>query len=256
MFSTLTKRKIKFIRSLQVKKYRREHGCFIAEGGKIVAEILSSGLLPAELVVTERFLKENNYKIDAGFYDVHITDEKTLEVLGTLKSNRDALAVLRVFPEEPLYAERKGEFVLALDGINDPGNLGTLIRTADWFGIDKIVCSEHCADRYNPKVIAASMGSFLHVKMFYTSLDAYLAKANRPVYAAVLNGKPIWETKFADSGILLMGSESHGVSEVLMPYVTEAVSIPGYGRAESLNVGVAAGILCEAAVHGRHSTPF
>lgn len=252
MFSALTNRKIKYIKSLQVKKYRREHGCFVAEGGKIVAEILSSGLHPAELVVTERFFKENNSKINAGLYDVHITDEKSLEVLGTLKSNRDALAVVNMFPEAPLYPENRGEYLLVLDGINDPGNLGTLIRTADWFGINKIVCSERCADLYNPKVIAASMGSFLHVKMFYTSLEQYFKKVHEPVYAAVLNGKPIREMKFADSGILLMGSESHGISTELMPFVTEVVSIPGYGKAESLNVGVAAGIMCEAAVHGRY----
>ena len=167
-----------------------------------------------------------------------------LAALGTFKTNEAALAVAEMKPDISLKAG-KDEYVLMLDELNDPGNLGTIIRIADWFGIKKIICSENTVDFYNPKVIAAAKGSFTRVQAHYTDLYHFLKANNMPVYGADMEGAPVHSYSFTKGGYLLMGNEANGIDPKLLPFVTEKLSIPGWGGAESLNVAVATAILCD-----------
>ena len=137
------------------------------------------------------------------------------------------------------------EFVLVLDDIRDPGNLGTIIRTADWYGIHKIVASVETADFYNPKVISATMGSFTRVSIFYTDLPQYLSGIKHRIFGAFLNGKNIHEVSFAPGGLVVIGNESRGISATLNSYITDKITIPRYGEAESLNAAIATAIICD-----------
>jgi TrmH family RNA methyltransferase len=145
--------------------------------------------------------------------------------------------------ELPAIADN--ELILVLDQVGDPGNLGTIIRVADWYGIKQIICSPDCADFYNPKVIAATMGSFARVKISHTNLIEYLSQQTKPVYGAFLEGKNIHKSKLSDSAFIVMGSESHGISQAVGKYITDKITIPAFGQAESLNVAMATGIILD-----------
>ena len=170
--------------------------------------------------------------------------EGTLEEMGVFQTNRTALAVARMKPNAPLYPAAS-EYVLALDDLKDPGNLGTIIRTADWFGIHKIIASPSTADFYNPKVISATMGSFTRVQVYYTDLAAFFTKIPQPVYGAFLEGTDVHTVAFQKSGCVLIGSESHGISPGLLPFVSHKITIPRFGQAESLNAATATAIICD-----------
>lgn len=244
----VTKRTIKLIKSLQLKKYRKKYSLFIAEGSKIVTELLQSEYKIQTLLGTQVFLEDQEDSVKSNnIPEVFVTDEKTLSTASHFRSNNTVLAVVAMPDQNPdLPRGLTHEYLLALDDVKDPGNLGTIMRIADWYGIRHIVCSAETTDMYNPKVISASMGSFMRISMHYTELPAYLSACQMDVYAAYVNeGTNIHHTKFGPAGVILMGSESHGISESLEKYVTHKITIPSYGTAESLNVSISAGIICD-----------
>ena len=237
----LSKANIKFIKSLQVKKYRKQEQCFVVEGAKSVLELLSSDFEVVKILATPEFLEGLERKTSAEIIEVRAGD---LDGLGQFQSNNSALAVARMKPNLP-FTLSQDEYALVLDDLRDPGNLGTMIRTADWYGISKIIASEETADLYNPKVITSSMGSFARVKIFYTPLQEYLATVKGKVYGAYLEGANVHHTKFGRGGLVLIGSESHGISHNLKRYITDKITIPGFGKAESLNAAIAAAVIMD-----------
>jgi TrmH family RNA methyltransferase len=238
----LSKAKIKFIKSLQIKKYRKQEQCFVVQGAKSVHELLQSDFEVVMLLGTESFLA--THTCSPSVEVVQVT-EKELENLGEFQSNDTAFAVARLKENVPFEIE-PNEIVIALDDIRDPGNLGTIIRTADWYGIQKIVASPETADFYNQKVISATMGSFTRVNLYYTPLDSFFRNFDGNVYGAFLEGENIHEVDYAHGGVLLIGNESRGISPVLEPLVTNKITIPRYGKAESLNAAIATAIICDA----------
>ncbi len=229
----ITKNEIKLINSLSRKKNRKELGLFVVEGEKIVEELLNSNLEIEKIFATEDW---NNSA------DHEKVSPKELERISHLKSANKVLALVKT--PETLNWNKKTSLVI--DGVNDPGNLGTIIRTADWFGIDQVICSENSVDCYNPKTVMSSMGSIFRVKVIYRDLQEFIKNSNLPVYGALLNGKSIYQTDFEKDVLILMGSESHGISENLIPLVNYNTTIPGSGRAESLNLGTSTAIFCSA----------
>lgn len=207
----LTKQTVKFTKSLQNKKFRRLYNQFIIEGEKTVLEVLDSDISIHKLLVTGYF--KNKYAVELKRFStiIEVAGDHELDDIGSLQTNDSAIAICAIKEEEvPDIISR--EWVIVLDNINDPGNLGTIIRIADWYGIKKIICSEDTADLYNPKVINASKGSFLRVSLSYTDLPAFLKKQQVTIFGADLNGENIHQTAFPDEGILVMGNEAHGIS--------------------------------------------
>lgn len=246
----LSKNQLKYIQSLHQKKYRQQHGAFLVEGAKSVQEVLQSNFQTELVVATEVFYKENAHLTDRQRTPVEIASVADLERAGTLESNNAALAVVRTKENRPLLAE-SNEIALILDDIRDPGNLGTILRIADWYGVRKILCSETTADVYNPKVISASKGSFTRVNWWYGNVVQFLSQSvghsmNQPtIYGAFLDGADVHTLSFGRSGYLVMGNESNGIRPDVARYVTQRVTIPRYGEAESLNVGIATAILLD-----------
>jgi RNA methyltransferase, TrmH family len=235
----LSKAKIKFIKSLQIKKYRRQEQSFIVEGAKSVRELLSSDFEVITLLGTVAFLSTIR---SAKGVEVIETTEKDLEGLGEFQTNDAALAIVRTKPNAFL-SPNDGEFVLLLDDIRDPGNLGTIVRTADWFGVTKIIASTETAEFYNPKVINATMGSFTRTKIFYTPLADYMQSSKVPIFGTYLEGTDIRTVDFGRGGMILIGNESRGIHPELEKFVTQKVTIPKSGQAESLNAALATGII-------------
>ncbi|HEY8401944.1 MAG TPA: RNA methyltransferase [Cytophagaceae bacterium] len=242
----ISKTKLKFIKSLQIKKFRREYREFFVEGAKSVLELLSSDFKVKSLLVTEKFLTTYSFVGQASDYTVDVVKERDLEQIGLFSSNNSALAVAEMKENKPLYPV-DNEFVLLLDEVKDPGNLGTIIRIADWYGITKIICSQGTTDFYNPKVISASMGSFTRVNVYYCDLIAYFNqnKSDLPVFAAKLEGVNIHELKSPESGFIIMGNESVGIRPELDKFITKSVHIPRFGQAESLNVAIATAVILD-----------
>ncbi|GAB3940038.1 RNA methyltransferase [Spirosoma harenae] len=242
----LSKNSLKYIQSLHQKKYRQQHGAFLVEGAKSVQEVLQSNFQTEFVVATEAFYKENDHLTDHQRIPVEIASVADLTRAGTLESNNAALAVVRTKENRPLLAE-PDEIALILDDIRDPGNLGTILRIADWYGVRKILCSETTADVYNPKVISASKGSFTRVNWWYGDVVQVLKQSGRSinVYGAFLDGSDVHTLSFTKSGYLVMGNESNGIRPEVAQYVTQRVTIPRYGDAESLNVGIATAVLLD-----------
>lgn len=237
----LSKATIKYIKSLQVKKYRKQEQCFAIEGAKSVEELLASDFEVLTLVGTAEFLGNLRIPTRGEVYEV---SQKTLETLGEFQTNRSAIAVARIKSNTPLQVGA-GEYGLVLDEIRDPGNLGTIVRTADWYGIRKIIASPGTADFYNPKVVTSTMGSFTRVNVYYTDLEEFLRSSGLPAYGAFLAGEDVHATNFAPGGLIVIGSESHGISESLQPLISTRVTIPRYGHAESLNAAIATAVICD-----------
>ncbi|WP_338074403.1 RNA methyltransferase [Hymenobacter busanensis] len=230
------------MQSLHQKKYRQRHGAFLVEGAKNVRELLSSALTVERLLYTAEFAAENDVsRVPA---DLATPDELTR--LGTLQTNDAALAVVRIPDETPLDA-RPCQLLLALDQVRDPGNVGTLIRLADWYGLGGVVLSETCADAWNAKTVAATMGSFTRVPVWQRDLPAWLAglPSALPVYGADLHGDNVHRLRLQPTGVLVMGSESHGLTPEVEAHLTQRLHIPGRGGAESLNVALSAAILLD-----------
>ncbi|WP_026965938.1 TrmH family RNA methyltransferase [Algoriphagus terrigena] len=240
----LSKNTVKFIKSLHQKKYRSESGKFFVEGEKSVLEVLQSDFLVEMLVVTEAFESRHPEILRAFRGQLLTATQGQLEDLGQFQSNDAALAVVEMKNNAPFDPEGES-LILALDDVRDPGNLGTIVRIADWYGITKLVFSPQTAEFYNPKVIQSTMGSFTRVQFFYEDLTTVFDRWKLPVYGAFLGGENIHQLQNPTSGVLLMGNESKGISPVLEEKVTQKVTIPGFGKAESLNVAIATAILCD-----------
>ena len=233
----LSKNQIKLIQSLHQKKYRDLHGLFLVEGKKMVHELIANFPERVQLLVTD----EEHIQTIAlpKTIDSYSCDTQTFRKMSNNVSPQGILAVVKHVENE----YQKEDFMLALDEIQDPGNLGTILRTADWFGIRQVVCSKTCADKYNPKVIQASMGSIFRTRISYQSLPNFIAEAGLPVYGAFLEGENVYQTKLKRKGILLMGNEGKGISSELIPLIQHRISIPRFGEAESLNVSTATAVL-------------
>ena len=240
----LTKTQVKYIQSLNQKKYRNEDEVFVAEGPKIINELLAAGTVePVLLFATDQWLQVNK-TMSAGLpsMELHEVTLYELEKISFLSTPNQVLGVFRQ-PLLTVPTVLKDNIILLLDGIQDPGNFGTLVRIADWFGIQCIVAGSDCADVFNPKIIQATMGSIARVPVTYEDLATFIPRQNIPVYAASLAGRPLQEFGKIQEGMLLIGNESRGIKEELLKLAHHRITIPGRGRAESLNAGVAAGII-------------
>jgi RNA methyltransferase, TrmH family len=240
----LSKNTVKFIKSLHQKKYRTENGQFFVEGEKSVLEVLRSDFLIDLLLITDSFEKKHSELLKSYLGQLVKVTQNQLEQLGQYQSNDAAIAVVNM-KANTAFEPEIDELIIALDDVRDPGNLGTIIRVADWYGITKLVFSPQTAEFYNPKVIQATMGSFTRVKFFYENLERVIDRWNLPVYGAFMNGLNIHRMEKPARGILLMGNEANGISPELEKKVTQKVTIPGFGQAESLNVAIATAILCD-----------
>lgn len=215
----------------------------MVEGAKSVQELLDSSFETVWVASTENFLQRHVQQLKAKKIECVQVSAAELAQLGSFQTNDAAIAVARM--KENVLPEWRDEFGLVLDDLRDPGNLGTIIRTADWYGIRNIVASEETADFYNPKTISASMGSFSRVSVYYCDLTTYLAQTQLPVYGAFMNGSDVHQTHFDKSGLLVIGNESNGISEEVSRFVQHRITIPRIGGAESLNAGVATGIILD-----------
>ncbi|RZD23235.1 RNA methyltransferase [Pseudoalteromonas sp. MEBiC 03485] len=236
----ISKNQLKLIRALGQKKYRKQYNQYLVQGEKNVLELLNSGLSVVHIFATPAFISAHQPALAA--HQVIEADEDSLTKASTLVSNNAAIAVVDMPSQQSLP---KSGLILALDGVSDPGNLGTIIRVADWYGIKHIVTSADSADAYNPKTISATMGSFARVCVSQTDLSNYLSSLNLPVYGAFLEGENIHKTALKQDAVLLMGSESHGIRTDCESLVTDKITIPAYGQAESLNVAMATGIILD-----------
>ena len=238
----IAKSEIQLVHSLADKRARTETGLFIAEGAKLIGELRASTLRIHRIYALEGVFNGP---------DVTTVSSKEMERLSLLKTPSDSLAVVEI-PRRRLEPERlRRSLVLALDDVQNPGNLGTIVRLADWFGISDVVCSESTADCFNPKVVQATMGAILRVRVHYCDLEAYLAAecaAGTPIYGTFLEGENIYRTELTPTGIILMGNEGRGVTPACTAQVTRKLFIPPYPAerhaTESLNVAMATGIVC------------
>jgi TrmH family RNA methyltransferase len=246
----LSKTRIKFIKSLQNKKGRDEKRLFVIEGDKLVKEFLSAGIPIKMLLGKPEFLFSLQPDLTGNIDIVEKVSNNELKQISNLRTPHNAMAVVHMPEHSMNLSEILSQFCVALDFVQDPGNMGTIIRAAGWFGIKNIVCSVDCVDVYNPKVIQSSMGALLHVKVFYSDLRKLFNSAAQngiPVYGTFLEGESIYSHKLYNKGIILLGNESKGISGELIPFITEKIKIPKFSHAsegiDSLNVGMAASIV-------------
>ncbi len=242
----LNKSEVKYIQSLSQKKFRDEEGVYIAEGPKIVEEALSAkGAAVKRIFATEKWATTRNPDTD-----ITLVTEQELQRISLQKTPNQVLALLEK-PSGREFIFNKKNFGLALDGIQDPGNMGTIIRTADWFGVKQIVCHPDCADAFSPKVVQATMGSIFRTSLFYTPLEEWMTDNNDLVfYGAALKGVPLKQFSTIQSGVIVIGNESKGIREGVMQKLNEKITIARVGGAESLNAAVAAGIILAHLVRG------
>jgi TrmH family RNA methyltransferase len=240
----ISKARLKSIKSLQVKKYRKQEQCFIVEGAKGVRELLGSDLKAVLIAATDDFLEQNERLLRGSGAEIFNVKQSDLEQLGSFLTNDSALAVARMRPNK-LPSLRTDEFALVLDDIRDPGNLGAIIRTADWYGIRHIIASEETADLYNPKTISATMGSFTRVNVFYTPLPGFIRSSALMSYGAFLDGEDIHHIDFGRGGLIVIGNESTGISPEVESLVRKRITIPRRGGAESLNASIATAVILD-----------
>ncbi|GAB3907289.1 TrmH family RNA methyltransferase [Mucilaginibacter boryungensis] len=246
----LSKSQISLFKSLQHKKFRNVHGLFVAEGYKSVTEFISSGY-PVQTVYHTAAITPKLLKLSAkiNFQETSLND---LAKISSLTTPQEVIALIKI-PEWPALNASllKNKYALVLDGVQDPGNMGTIIRTADWFGINHIICSDDCVDVYNPKVVQATMGSLARVNVYYTDLETTIPKLNMPVYGALLNGQNIYTIRFNTEGLIVMGNEGNGIRPGVQQLIGTAATIPGAGQTESLNVAIATAIFCSEVFRNR-----
>ena len=232
----VSKNQIKLITSLQQKKFRQTHKLFIAEGAKVIQEFLQSNFVLEHLFVTETIFTEvDNSQITT-------ISESDLKKITCLATPNNCLALFKI-PEQKKTVN--SGLIVALDDIRDPGNLGTIIRLCDWFGVSQIICSEQTVDVYNPKVIQATMGSISRVTVSYLNLENYIKEANSPVYGTFMDGKNVYNEVLPENAILILGNEANGISNQLEQLVSNKIAIPRFGnlqKTESLNVATATAI--------------
>lgn len=246
----ISKNKIKLIKSLEYKKYRENHKLFLAEGNKIVNELLLSDQLINTLIGTSEYLNKIEKLLRSGIEIIEVTDSE-IKSASLLKNPQDAIALCQIPKFDIKEADPSDNLILCLDNIQDPGNLGTIIRIADWFGIEHVVCSLSTADIFSPKSVQASMGSFCRVKVHYTDLTAYL-RTSKPktqfIAGAFIDSENIYTSNLTQTGILIIGNEGRGISDEALPFINKKVSIPAFSKsenhAESLNAAIATAIFC------------
>lgn len=233
---SLSKNQLKLITSLHQKKCRTKSGIFIAEGTKVVAEFLNSKFELNQLFCVD----DSEYN---SLNNVTIISNVELKKISLLTTPNNVVALFKIPVKEILKTEG---LILALDAVNDPGNLGTIIRLCDWFGVDQLVCSKNTVDCYNSKVVMASMGSLTRVSIVYTDLEEFLQKTTLPKFATLMEGENVYKTKLPSNAILVMGNEANGISDSILNLLNKSVSIPRFGdlqQTESLNVATATAIL-------------
>lgn len=246
----LSKKDIQFVNSLKQKKYREKEQMFIAEGVKIVSELMQSPITIEKVFATAAFLESNNIS-----QNLNCTEVKTneLERLSALTTPNVVLAVCRIPNNQFQKSMLTGKITLALEDIKDPGNLGTIIRIADWFGIENIICSKETVDAFNPKVVQATMGSIARINLFYMDLKELFSNKppNMPVYGALLEGNNLYSQSLKQEGLIVIGNESKGISKDTQSYLTNKINIPSFshfknsnGEAESLNAAIATAVIC------------
>ncbi|ERJ59454.1 TrmH family RNA methyltransferase [Sphingobacterium paucimobilis] len=239
----LSKAQISLITSLQYKKFRTKHGLFIVEGIKSVTEFVHSSYKVQKIFATDQACAKLP-KIPQSIKPIELS-ETDFDKISSLKNPQGALALVEMPAEREIEIQTlKNRHSLVLDDIQDPGNLGTIIRTAEWFGIQHIICSKGTVDAYNPKVVQATMGSLARVQLYYTDIQALILQQELPTFGALLNGESIYDVDFGKEGLIVMGNEGNGISSELIPTLNTAVTIPRIGQAESLNVAVATTIFC------------
>lgn len=241
----LSKAQVKYIQSLSHKKNRDEEKLFVAEGPKIAAELIAENTpLVKHVYATKLWMDENKNLVKKINEDqLSVIEEADLERISQLATPNRVLVVMQQF-HKSLPIDWASELVVMLDGIQDPGNLGTIIRIADWFGVKHIICSKDCADMYNSKVVQSSMASIGRVNVIYEELEKLLEQQkNNRIYAAVLEGMAVQKISKTNTGILLIGNESKGISEPVLKFANKKITIPRTGMAESLNAAVATGII-------------
>jgi RNA methyltransferase, TrmH family len=242
----ISKNKIKFIQSLTNKKNREDSGLFIAEGEKLLSELIKANFLFETIVSTNDEIA-NKHKLNCEFIAIN---ESEMKKISLLKTSSSVLAIVRQPPIINHYSQLPNNLILILDSVQDPGNLGTIIRLASWFGIQLIICSENCVDCYNPKVIQASMGAIAHVQLLYTNLSNFLIQAkneNRTIYGTFLEGENIYKCQLEKNGIIVLGNEGNGISNEVKKHISTKIVIPAFNNnenIESLNVSMAASIVC------------
>lgn len=231
----VTKNQIKLVVNLKQKKYRTQHALFVVEGEKLVKELLQADVEPLKIFV------DGTWK-GSGLGETELVSGAILKQMSSLKQPNGVLGVF--YMPKPLKTE-VSDWVVALDAVRDPGNLGTIIRLCDWFGIRELVCSMDTVDCYNPKVLQATMGSIARVNIVYAPLPEFLKNAEQPIFGAFMDGEPVYGRELPAKGILVMGNEANGISDEVGAWVTERISIPQFGgeTAESLNVATATAIL-------------
>ncbi|MGB3616749.1 MAG: RNA methyltransferase [Catalinimonas sp.] len=239
------KRLLKHVNDLQRKKYRRQTNAFLVEGAKSVRELLDAPDFEVQHVLaTAAFLEQHHAAVATKVESWYEVDDATLRRAGTLVTPNGALAVVAL-PDRPPPDPNAG-WLLALDGVNDPGNLGALVRLADWYGLPHLICSTDTVDLYNPKAVHATMGSFLRVPVHYLDLPTFLDRVEGAVCGALLTGgSSLHGYTFPASGVIVLGSESHGIRPEVAPLVTTPLTIPRFGGAESLNVALAGAVFCD-----------
>jgi len=233
----LSKNQIKLITSLQQKKYRKQEQLFFAEGVKVVQELLQSNFELQDLFTTKQdFISVSKTK-------VHAISDAELKKISALATPNSCLAVFKIPKDKEM---KESGLILALDDVRDPGNLGTIIRLCDWFGIETLFCSDETVDVYNPKVVQATMGSISRVNVVYGDLDNFLVKTKLTVFGTFMDGKNIYQESLPKEGIIVMGNEANGISEAVEKLVTDRIAIPRFGNlqiTESLNVATATAII-------------
>ena len=230
----ISKNQIKFVRQLEQKKYRKKEGLFVAEGPKVVGDLLRAGFNAQEIYATKEW-NSNGKRVQ------EVTEEE-LRKVSFLQHPQQVLALFEI-PSAKLSSD--SALSLALDDVQDPGNLGTIIRIADWFGISTIYCSENTVDAWSPKVVQATMGSIARVNIVYTDLKELILNATVPVYGTLLDGQNIYTQELSQDGIIVMGNEGNGISQAIRPLINRKLLIPQFHKGpESLNVAIATAITC------------
>ena len=234
---SISKSQLKLITSLSQKKYRQKHQLFIAEGIKVVQEMVNAAFS------VERIFCTDDFSITISEDKITRISDADLKKISNLKTPNKVLGLFKIPDEKPL---KKNGLILALDTLNDPGNLGTIIRLCDWFGITQLICSKETVDCYNQKVVQASMGSLTRVSIRYIDLEEYLQETNLPTFIADMDGENVYKINLPKEGILILGNEANGLSENIKTLVKNKISIPRFGeiqQTESLNVATATAIL-------------
>lgn len=239
----LSKSQISFIKSLHQKKYRKETGLFLVEGIKSIKEFTQAPYkIHSIFYVGEQYNLLPKLPANINLFEVNNVE---LSKISTLQTPQGFLAVIHIPETNTLDLKKlRNQFTLLLDGVQDPGNMGTIIRTADWFGFKNIICSEDCVEAYNPKTVQATMGSLARVNVHYQNLATLLSNTEIPVFGALLDGNSIYKTNWGNEGLIILGNEGKGITKEVIAKINQPVTIPRFGDAESLNVAVSAAIFC------------